>query len=325
MEINPRNIFAWAFSCILIFLGYMSRAKNKALKGEYILSIYFHNPSRKEFEACVKWLIKNKFTFLNDSDIDDIANQRVSFPKGGVFLSVDDGWQSNKKNIVEIAKKYDIPVTIFVSTEPVEKGAYWWSYIPDANVQRLKELPNNERLLAVAESTNKTSLKRESLTIAQLKKISKLSQITIGGHTHTHPILPNCDDETVYNELSLSKEKLEMWIKKEVTLFAYPNGDYGEREKEILKKLNYKYGFSNRPFYLTPEHFKNAYEIPRFGFLEGASFAENVCRMVGVWQPLVRKNSRLYSLVETRIREIVKVLQENIKNKPVFRQLWRNY
>lgn len=291
MKINPRNIIAWAFSCLLIALGFVSRAKKRALRGDFILSIYFHNPSKVEFERCVKWLLKNGFQFLDDADLDEIANQRVPFPKGGVFLSVDDGWRSNEKNIVEIANKYKIPVTIFVCTEPVEKGAYWWSYIPDSKVQSLKEVPNEERLYRVNERKTEVSVEREAMSIGQLKKIAAMRQISIGGHTHTHPILVNCDDETVYNELRMSKEKLEKWIRKEVTTFAYPNGDYGMREKEILKQLNYRYGFSNRAEYLTREHFKNPYDLPRFGFLEGASFAENMCRMVGLWQPLVRRSS----------------------------------
>lgn len=290
MKINPRNIFAWAFSCLLIALGFVSRAKKRALKGDFILSIYFHNPSKKEFERCVKWLIKNKFKFLNDSDLDEIANQKVAFPKGAVFLSVDDGWLSNEKNIVEVAKTYNIPVSIFVSTEPVEKGVYWWSYISSDKVQHLKDIPNEERLLLVNERKKEVSVDREALSIDQVKRIAEVKQITIGGHTHTHPILPNCSDEAVYNELKVSKEKLEMWINKEVTTFAYPNGDYGVREKEMLKQLNYKYGFSNKAQYLTKDHFKNPYDIPRFGFLEGASFAENVCRMLGIWHAFVQKS-----------------------------------
>lgn len=246
----------WAFSCLLIALGLVSRAKKRALRGDFILSIYFHNPSKKEFERCVKWLMKNKFKFLNDTDLDEIANQKVSFPKGAVFLSVDDGWQSNEENIVEVAKKYNIPVTIFVSTEPVEKGVYWWSYISGAKVQHLKEIPNEERLLLVNERKKEVSVDREAFSVDQLKRVAEVKQITIGGHTHTHPILPNCSDETVYKELRVSKEKLEKWINKEVTTFAYPNGDYGIREKEILEQLNYKYGFSNKPQYLTKDHFK---------------------------------------------------------------------
>src|SRR5690606_41546453 len=92
---------------------------------------------------------------LSPKGLDEIAKGKVAFPKAGVFLSVDDGWQSNKRNIVEVALKHDVPVTIFVSTEPVEKGAYWWSFIQHDKVQYLKTLPNEERLFEVATRASK--------------------------------------------------------------------------------------------------------------------------------------------------------------------------
>src|SRR5690606_18065214 len=102
--------------------------------------------------------------------------------------------------------------------------------------------------------------------------------------THTHPILPQCTDDTVREELQLSKEKLEAWTGKEVKFFAYPNGDFTPREISTLKDLDYKLSFANNPQYLTPETLRQSpYSIPRFGFLEGASFVENICRMAGVW------------------------------------------
>lgn len=269
------------------------------MNGEYILSIYFHDPTKSEFELCVKWLIKNKFKFLNKSDLDDIAKQRVPFPKGAVFLSVDDGWLSNESNIVDVAKKYKIPVTIFISTEPVETGVFWWSYLQEArrlNIKvpkkkELKRIPNEKRIELVNTIKKKVSLQREAMSITQVKRISEVEEITIGSHTHTHPILPNCEDYMVLEEMELSKKKLENWTGKEIRAFAYPNGDFSPREKEILKNLNYAYGFSNQPKYLTIEHLKDPYAIPRFGFLEGATFSENICRMMGLWQPIMRKTT----------------------------------
>ena len=294
-----RNILAWFLSQLLIHFGFVSRAKKRALEGEYILSIYFHDPTKAEFESCVKWLIQNKFCFLKDSDLDDIAQQRVPFPKGAVFLSVDDGWLSNESNIVEVAKKYNVPVTIFVSTEPVETGVYWWSYLDEARrlkikipkMKVLKRIPDEERIQLVNDIKKKVSMEREAMSIRQVKRISQVEEITVGGHTHSHPILPNCEDDMAFKELEVSKKKLENWTGRRIKLFAYPNGDYGVREVELLKKLDYRYGFTNQPNYLTREHFKDPYTIPRFGFLEGATFAENICRMVGLWQPMMRKTT----------------------------------
>jgi len=293
MDLTPRNIIAFIFSIYIIASGKLKKSIKKALKGDYILSIYFHNPTKKEFESIVKWLRKRGFHFISLSDLNKIATKEAPFPKGAVLITVDDGWRTNKTNIVEVANDYQIPITIFVSTGPAEEGAYWWSYAREAikrglqlpSVAELKKLPNDKRLDTIDNIKKKITLEREALTPLEVKEISLSNFITIGGHTHTHPILVNCSNECVNRELNLSKDKLASWTGKEVEFFAYPNGDFSLREIEILKKLDYKLGFANNAQYLTIEILdNNLYAIPRFGFLEGASFAENICRVVGVWK-----------------------------------------
>ena len=66
--------------------------------------------------------------------------------------------------------------------------------------------------------------------------------------------------------------------------FAYPNGDYGSREIDVLKKLDYGLAFASQPGYITEEIAQNKFALPRFGFLEGASKAENICRIIGLWK-----------------------------------------
>ncbi len=298
MKVTVRNLCAWLLAHVLIVSGFVRRSIKRAMRGEYILSVYFHNPTKHEFESCVKWLIKKKFQFLSTNDLDCIIQQGLSFPKGSVLLTVDDGWQSNEANIVEVANRYGVPVTIFVSTAPVEEGTYWWSYVKknvvndirnNTSKKLLKNIPNKERLLRVEELKKTIFLKRDALTVDQVKCIADSKYITIGGHTHTHPILINCSDEEVYSELQLSKQKLEFWIGKEVKYFAYPNGDYSKREIQVLKELNYHFAFSTNPIYLTPDLLKEKYILPRFAYLEGASFAENICRITGVWKTFTQK------------------------------------
>jgi poly-beta-1,6-N-acetyl-D-glucosamine N-deacetylase len=305
MTLSIRNVASWLLASLLILLGFVRRARKKAMRGDFILSIYFHSPSKREFENSIKWLKKNKFTFLSTDDIYRIIKQKLPIPKGSVILTVDDGWQSNENNIVEVADRHHVPVTIFVSTEPVEQGAYWWSYLQkakDFNYElppkaRLKKVSNDERIALVNEIKRDIALPREAMTVEQVKRIASSKFITIGGHTDTHPILVNCDYEQAYHELKVSKEKLESWISDEVSCFAYPNGDYSEREIQVLNELGYKFAFSSDPEYITEEKLLNHYTLPRFGLLEGASSAENICRMVGVWK-LVMQSFRFPYLIK---------------------------
>lgn len=280
---------------IFILAGLVRYATKRALNTECILALYFHKPGKEEFEQCIRWLKKKGFKFVSSQDVERIIKKEIPFPKGAVLLTVDDGWQSNVTNVVEVANRHQVPVTIFVATTPVEEGAYWWSYVQQAkqmgaikiSKRALKKMPEEKRLSILNKLVTKNAPGRDAMTVEQIRSIAASPYVTIGSHTQTHPILINCNDKQVYNELKVSRQKLESWIGKEVAYFAYPNGDFSAREVELLKILDYRLAFSSQPKYLTPDELEYNYTLPRFGFLEGASMAENICRITGVWQPIM--------------------------------------
>ncbi|MDO6440361.1 polysaccharide deacetylase family protein [Cyclobacterium sp. 1_MG-2023] len=291
MKFKLRNVLAYFVAWVFILIGLVNRAKKKALKGDFILSIYFHNPSKKEFEFIIKWFTKNGFKFIGVDDLKKIINGSMSFPKGAVLLTADDGWASNFANVAEVANNYKIPITIFVPTEAIESGNYWFSYAKKAKrlgmgylpSKMLKNVPNAERLAVITEIKKKINLPREAMTISEIQSIAASPWISIGGHSHTHPILPNCSDDELESEITVNKKKVFAWINYQIDTFAYPNGDYGVREMNALKKEDFQIGFSNKPEYLSPQSLNSKFNLPRIGILEGASKAENICRMVGVW------------------------------------------
>ena len=277
---------------MLIALGFSRKIKKKALRGDFIISIYFHAPEASLFDFCIKWLKKNGFHFLSEKDILAIANEKVSFPKGGVILTVDDGWQSNEQNVIAIAEKYQVPVTIFVATDAIENGNYWWPYVGKArdlgldypSIEELKRVPNRKREKILENIKNEINIERQALDVQQLKKASKSRYINISAHTVNHPILVNCEDEESFMEIEKSKLKIEEWLNSSVNSFAYPNGDYSAREINFLKKLNFSSAYTTEPEYLTKEKLEKIYQLPRFCVFEGISESEAICRMMGVWQ-----------------------------------------
>ena len=295
MKNEIRYIGAKIIAILFIYCGLATRIKKKAHKGDFILSIYFHSPSKPLFEFCVKWLKKNRFQFLSQQDVLEIAQKDRPFPKGGVIITLDDGWQSNKENVVEVANRHQIPVTIFVSTNPVEIGDFWWSSIKTAqkmglssySIEALKKMPNQVREKIVEQIKSQLPRKREALTIEEIKKINSSKFVTIGGHTVSHPILINCNDDEVLAELTISKEKLQQWVNSEVNSFAYPNGDYGQREINYLKRTGYTLSYTTEASYLTENRLRYPYEIPRFCIFENISKAEAICRMLGIWQRFI--------------------------------------
>src|SRR6187402_3501838 len=138
MVFNKRNIAAFLLSKFYILSGKVNRVKKKAGRGEFILSVYFHDPDKRLFESCVKWFLKKGYNFISTDELTAIAAGKQAFPAAGVVFTVDDGWRNNKENIAAVANRYKIPVTIFASTKPIATGeAYWWSYIAKAKREGL--------------------------------------------------------------------------------------------------------------------------------------------------------------------------------------------
>lgn len=292
MNSKIRNIGTAIIARSLIVAGLAKNIKRKALRGDFILSLYFHNPDKSLFEFCIKWLRENGFSFLSENDIVAIANKEVPFPKGGVILTVDDGWESNEKNVIAVAEKEGVPVTIFVTTDAIENGNYWWPYVAKARefkmsfpgIEDLKKIPNKEREKLIRSIKTKVTLQRQALDLRQLRNASKLKYIKISAHTVNHPILLNCEDDEAFQEIENSKLQIEKWLNRPVDSFAYPNGDYSKREIDYLKQLKFFSAYTTEPAYLTEERLQKIYQLPRFCVFEGISKAEAICRMTGVWQ-----------------------------------------
>ena len=287
-----KSISKMLIAKLYILFGCIKRAKNNITNQDAIVSIYFHNPSLKTFNDCIRWLIDNDFEFIDASDLLNRGKTHETLQKNKVIITVDDGWRDNLLNIIPIAHFNKIPITIFVTTEPlIEGGAYWWSYIKEGvkqgittcTVPFLKTLPNINRMSVLNHVKSSISLERESMTVEELKAITNSPYLHIGAHTLTHPILINCSDEQAELEISQSKSILDAIIPTPVDRFSFPNGDYTNREVDLLKKHGYQLAFTTKPAFIIPNLGLDLFRLPRFEVLDNASLEENICRMMGVW------------------------------------------
>ena len=283
---------------IIITFGFVRRAKKKAFLGKYITCIYFHNPNKKLFKKCIQWLEKSGYVFISSKQLVDIIKNKNTPPKGALWISFDDGWLGNIQNVVPIIIEKNIPVTFFLTTDPIKNnGVFWWTYVmkfrkylPDiyrSDIRKLWHVDECERKQVVEylENNFANSIKRESMTIQDVRYLSSLPQITIGSHTVHHVITPNCSDKELDFEIMNSKITLENWINKKINCFSYPNGYFDGREEEILKKYSYAFATTTESKLVTIS--ENIYKISRFAVMNDGYFFENLCHMVGVWQPLV--------------------------------------
>ncbi len=292
MKLNLRNTIAYLYANSLIYSGKVKKSMDAFHSDKLMLSIYFHDPSKDLFVKTVNWLKAQKVNFISTNELIQVINGEIKPKPSSVVLTVDDGWKSNKNNIIEFAQLNNVPITIFVSLDPVvRRSPFWWSFVNKKkskgfrmyDVKELKKMDNNSRLSYLNTYGFNTTIDHEAMTIDDIIEADGLQNIAIESHTVSHPILTRCSDQDSEYEIQKSKQQLEDILGRKIMGFAYPNGSHGMREIEYLKKHGYKYAFTTVPDYLDLKKVKCLYSLPRFEILDKISFAENICRMSGVW------------------------------------------
>ena len=292
-----RNITGYFLAFILILLGRLHKNKEKAFQQDVITSIGFHNPGKRLFQKLIVWLKKNDFVFLSSTQLIAILKKQTPCPRGAVWISFDDGWRDNVKNVIPVARDNEVPVTIFIYTAAIEEGNFWWrtiqqhpELIPEAlrEADTIRQQPESVRR-QIIEDIKKSgmTIAREAMTIEEVKEVASIPNVTIGAHTLTHPILPNCQETDLEHELGESKRKIEEWTGGNIRVFAYPNGAFDGRDRPILERHGYESAVT------TEEIFANAnsdtYLFPRHIVMDDGSFIENLCHALGVWAPFIKR------------------------------------
>lgn len=256
-------------------------------KGKLSILIY-HDPKPEHFEKHIKYLLKKKYSIVPlDEALNSLKSDNKILPKENVVITFDDGHKGNFR-LLSLFIKYQIKPTIFLTAEYIGSNKpFWFNHKDEIKpMVNLKKISNTERL----ELMNRSSFNffeqniREALSIEEIKEMK--DYVDFQSHTLTHPILPYCDDKTSLIEVVNSKLLLQQILNKPIEGFAYPNGDYTEREIEFCKKAGYKYALTIRPGFNTLR--TSFYELKRIGTNDTDSMSEFAVRVSGFWSLLKR-------------------------------------
>ncbi len=153
------------------------------------------------FEAQVKTLIADHFTFLTMSEVADILDGKKKLPDKPIVLTFDDGYRDFYTDAYPILKKYHVKATAYV-------------------VPGFFDQPNY-------------------MLTSQIKKLANDSNIELGAHTMHHVYLKNMNSIFAEREILQSKYKLEDIIHQPVISFAYPYGAFDNQAIELSKKAGF--------------------------------------------------------------------------------------
>jgi len=290
------------------------------------------------FESVIE-LLQSKYTLVELSFFDELNEGK----KGGhCHLTFDDEHKSFYSNAFPILKKYNVPASIYVSPKVmVDQSNFWFQeiagYDQDVMIRILaknlsiplevitevpfkgilKGLPLRKihEIISVYQKETRTFPKPcQNMNLEEVLETEKSGLVTVGAHTLNHPILRNETDEDCEKEISGSITQLAELLGHEIKYFAYPNGtpvvDFGEREKEYLKKNNIVLALSTETKYISKNDDKLA--IPRFGLSFGSMrFIKGKLMLGSYWdklKPLLR-----YS--ETKSRKSLALTLEKLSTR----------
>jgi len=197
------------------------------------------NPGK--FEAQLKWLKSNGFTVIPlKQAVEYLQGNRTTLPAKSVVITADDGWQSVYKYMVPLAKKYNIPVTLFIYPQTISQG-------------------------------------KNAMTWDELRELQNTGLFDVQGHTYSHP---NFKQERrrlsaanyqkfVSGELVRSKKILEEKMGKTITLLAWPFGIYDAYLENEAAKAGYLMAFSI-DYHVANRNYKPMSQ-PRFMIIEAES------------------------------------------------------
>lgn len=170
----------------------------------------------QKFEGQMKWLKNNGFTFIPLKEaVEYLQGKRDSLPPKPIVITIDDGWKSVYTYIPSVAKKYNIPMTLFIYPETISHG-------------------------------------KNAMTWDELKELQNTELFDIQSHTYGHPnfkqekkrLSSEAFEKYVKKELVESKKILEEKTGKKITLLAWPFGIYNDYLEQQAKEAGYDMAFS---------------------------------------------------------------------------------
>ena len=236
----------------------------------------FNSLPVRRFERQIQFL-KNNFKVVSLKQGLDYLRQGYFHDQPWVAITIDDGFLDNYTHAWPLLQHYGIPATIFLATDFIDTGRPPWptqlTEILEHTPLRYMESPFRKDIRSLTlrstvvqqlmkdwgslspeqRFTNIEVLRSElqvnrptrhfPLTWNQIRKM-RSSGVFIGSHTVYHSILPAVNDSLARMEIRESRKRIEEELQEECLDFAYPNGDFGLREKKLLQSENFRLGLT---------------------------------------------------------------------------------
>ncbi len=225
----------------------LARLVRKILARGGAAIVVYHDPTPETLDRHMEYLSRRYHFITMDRLADAIhAKDWSGIPANSLVVTFDDGYSGNAR-LLDVLKKYSVVPTIYLSTQVVNTRRKFWFLVPQAhgrNPGGYKKLSRPERQAALQQQfgfTETTEYPDESPQALSRNEIMKMSEsVEFGAHTLSHPILTMCSPEESRDEIIESKKQVEALCGRECRHFAYPNGDYSDRDVETVVQAGFR-------------------------------------------------------------------------------------
>jgi peptidoglycan/xylan/chitin deacetylase (PgdA/CDA1 family) len=198
-------------------LDVLARAEGREPKGRCVI-LYYHSvppAERKLFASQLDVLLRHATPIAVDGST-VLPNRHC------VGVTFDDAFENFVTTALPELKARHIPVTVFVITQALGKA-----FGPAGDSERVMSA---EQLMALPEDL-----------------------VTIGSHTATHPMLTQSATEDSRLEILGSRSHLEELLRRTITLFSFPFGDFNESLCQVCREAGYRRVFTTLPLFALAE------------------------------------------------------------------------
>lgn len=233
-------------------------------------------------------------------------------PAGSVAITFDDGYEDNFSVALPILKEEGVPATIFVATRFLDGGrmfndTVWesfrnttcggvdldfiglgqvmlnsWADRRAASAKvidaiKYREIDERERATQQVVRALQVSLRDDLMMRSEEVARLPADLITVGAHTHSHPILTRLSPSEAFRDIEEGRARLQAICGRPIDLFAYPNGkpgyDYDQAHVAMVRDMGFEAAVTTSPgahtatgdFHQVPRFTPWREDLPRFG------------------------------------------------------------
>jgi peptidoglycan/xylan/chitin deacetylase (PgdA/CDA1 family) len=249
--------------------------------------LLYHNPSPEALERHLEYL-SSRHTFVGYGDVARAVRSGdwSDLPPKCLAVTFDDGHAGNAA-LVPVLRRFGIVPTVFLCTAIVgTHRRFWWTLeqLTGAERDRMMDVGDAERLAELRERHDWWPTREEAgdppqaLSLEQVRAL--LPDVDFQAHTRSHPILPACTEPAAWDEISSSRSDVEALTGRACRHFAYPNGRYGERELELVRRAGYESARTVEPGWNDPA--TDPYRLRVLGITDDASLGLLAAQVTGL-------------------------------------------